>query len=97
VRSRLLAEPGTIPSMAQIARELNVTTRTLHRHLAAEGVSFRTLIDEVRETLATELLTGTGLSVEQVARRLGYAEPASFTHAFIRWHGVAPGRYRRTH
>lgn len=26
--------------------------------------------------------------------RLGYAETAAFTHAFSRWHGVPPSRYR---
>ena len=37
---------------------------------------------------------GRGLTVEQVARRLGYAETAAFNHAFSRWFGVAPNEYR---
>ncbi len=32
---------------------------------------------------------------EEVARRLGYAEAASFTHAFSRWKGIPPGAWAR--
>jgi AraC-like DNA-binding protein len=49
----------------------------------------------VRATLAAELLSHVGLTVEQVARRLGYAETAAFNHAFARWYGLAPNEYRR--
>jgi AraC-like DNA-binding protein len=41
------------------------------------------------------LLSQVGLTVEQVARRLGYAETAAFNHAFSRWFGVAPNEFRR--
>jgi len=41
------------------------------------------------------LLSTGSLSVEQVARRLGYAETASFTHAFTRWKGVSPRAWVR--
>ena len=37
------------------------------------------------------------MTTRTLRRRLGYAEPASFAHALIRWHGIAPGRYRRAH
>ena len=80
-----------MPSMGQVARELAVAERTLHRQLAAEHTSFRALVDEVRETLAVELL-GNNLTVEEVARRLGYSETAAFTHAFKRWRGHPPSR-----
>lgn len=96
VRSRLLREPGTIPSMAQVAAELHITPRTLHRRLAAESVTFRTLLDEVRDAIATELLSVTSLSVQQIATRLGYTETASFLHAFQRWHHTSPGQYRQS-
>jgi AraC-like DNA-binding protein len=49
----------------------------------------------VRATLAIELLSQVGLTVEQVARRLGYAETAAFDNAFSRWYG-APNEYRRS-
>ena len=30
------------------------------------------------------------MSIDQIALLLGYGEVGSFTHAFRRWHGVAP-------
>lgn len=93
LRARLLKDPAQLPSMAAVARELAVTERTLHRRLAAEKTSYRLLVEEVREALAVELL-GNDLTVEQVARRLGYSETAAFTHAFIRWRGHPPSRLK---
>lgn len=93
VRTRLVRDPGQLPSMAVIAEELFMTERTLNRRLAAEHTSYRALVDEVRATLAGELLAS-GLTVEQTARQLGYSESAAFTRAFIRWTGTPPSRYR---
>lgn len=97
VRQRLLRDPSAPPSMVEVAAVRHVTERTLRRQLEAEGTSFRQLLDEVREALAHELLLEAGLSVEQTARRLGFAEPASFVHAFRRWTGTTPGGYRDAH
>jgi AraC-like DNA-binding protein len=49
----------------------------------------------VREQLAADLLRNGALTVEEVAQRLGYAETASFTHAFRRWTGVGPRAHRQ--
>jgi AraC-like DNA-binding protein len=95
VRSKLLSAPGEMPNLDTVAASLHVHPRTLRRRLAEEGTSFRTLTNDVRATLAAELLSQVGLTVEQVARRLGYAETAAFNHAFSRWYGVAPNAYRR--
>lgn len=94
LRARLLEHPAQMPTMAVLARELAVTERTLHRRLAEENISYRALVSEVRETIAVELL-GNGLTVEEVAHRLGYAETAAFTHAFTRWRGHPPSRLSR--
>ncbi|MFD2400258.1 helix-turn-helix transcriptional regulator [Prauserella oleivorans] len=72
-----------------------MTVRTLRRKLAAEGTSYRALVDEVRETVAEDLLATPALSVEQIAHRLGYSEASSFIHAFTRWKGVPPREFRR--
>jgi AraC-like DNA-binding protein len=80
--------------MGHIAAGMHIAERTLHRRLAREGTSYRALLDEVRETLAKELLAN-GLTVKEVSDRLGYSEPAAFTHAYTRWHG-APPRTRLT-
>lgn len=94
VRSQLLSAPGEMPGLDAVAASLHLHPRTLRRRLADEGTSFRAITNDVRSTLATELLSQVGLTVEQVARRLGYAETAAFNHAFVRWYGVAPHEYR---
>jgi len=50
----------------------------------------------VRRRLAIELLEQ-DTPVEQIAKRLGYAEMGNFTHAFKRWEGVAPSNFRSPH
>jgi AraC-like DNA-binding protein len=89
VRDLLVAHPAGMPSVDQVAAALHLSTRTLRRRLDGEGSTYRSLVEEVREALAEELLRA-ALPVEQVARRLGYAETASFTHAFTRWKGRSP-------
>lgn len=92
VRHYLLQRLAESPSPATAALALGMGTRTLRRRLAEEGTSFRELHDQVRRVFAVELLEA-GLPPARVARRLGYAGPAAFTHAFRRWHGVAPREF----
>jgi AraC-like DNA-binding protein len=94
VRDVLVANLADPPSGDEVARILHVSGRTLRHHLAAEGTSYRALLDEVREHVAEELLIGAGLSVEQVAQRVGYGDVSSFSHAFRRWKGVGPRAFR---
>lgn len=94
VRARLLAHPHELADMRTVAAELHIDRRTLRRHLADEGTTFRALTEEIRETLAVELLTAAGLTVDEVAGRLGYHDAAGFSRAFKRWTGSPPGAYR---
>jgi len=94
VRHLLMNEPGRAPDMQRIAKQLATTSRSLRRRLKEEGTSFRVLVDEVRETLAEQLLSTAGLSVDAVAQRLGFANTAGFITAFKRWKGVPPGAWR---
>ncbi|AXQ31137.1 AraC family transcriptional regulator [Solimonas sp. K1W22B-7] len=95
VRQFLRRQPGmAVADMAAASAELQIQPRSLRRSLQAEGVSFRALADELRQSLAEELLLVPQLSVEDVAHRLGYDEVASFTRAFKRWTGLPPGKWR---
>lgn len=91
VRTRIVQNSNEIPSMATIAADFHMTERTLHRRLAAEGTSYRALLDEIRKTLAAEMLDS-GLTVEETGRRLGYSETPAFTRAYNRWNGHSPSR-----
>lgn len=94
VRRALLDRPGEFPSQARIAEGMDLSERSLRRRLAQESTSYREILDQVRETLARAYLSDTDLRVEDIAERLGYSDAANFSHAFRRWTGTAPGRYR---
>ncbi|MFG2918294.1 helix-turn-helix transcriptional regulator [Kitasatospora sp. NPDC048298] len=95
VRDVLVSRLVDPPDADEVARLLHVGSRTLRHRLAAEGTSYRALLAEVREHLAEELLITAGMPVEQIARRLGYAEVSSFSQAFRQWKGVGPREYRK--
>jgi AraC-like DNA-binding protein len=96
VRDILLTQPQHIPDMEMVATRLCMSSRTLRRHLLAEGVSYRLLVDEVRMALAEELLTLRGITVEQISVRLGYSEVSNFLHAFKRCKGQTPKAFKET-
>lgn len=88
VRVLITQRLSTGAPMPVVAAAAGLSERTLRRRLADEGTSYQRLLDEVRETLALELLGS--LPVQDVAVRLGYAEASSFILAFRRWTGRTP-------
>jgi AraC-like DNA-binding protein len=94
VRDLVVAQLRQPPSLPDVAASLQMSPRTLRRHLANEGTTLRQLIDEVRAALAAELVTGGRLTVAEISRRLGYVEVSSFSQAFRRWYGVSPRGFR---
>lgn len=95
LRRTLLARPGVFPALPEAAAACGLSVRTLRRHLAAEGTSYRAELDRLRRELASRYLADTRLSVTETADRLGYRDAAAFSHAFRRWFGESPGRWRR--
>lgn len=93
IHSRCLAAPPPFPTAAKMAQDLGISLRGLHRRLAAEGKSYKTVVDSVREYLAKEFLAKTTITVEEVAERVGYSDAANFRKAFKRWTGQTPGQY----
>jgi len=62
--------------------------------LSAEGKHYQQIVDEVRRSLALEFLRNTGLSVEEIALRIGFSEATNFRKAFRKWTGHTPGHLR---
>ncbi len=81
-------------SQAQAASRLGMSERSLRTHLAREGSSFRTLVDEVRCAVAREELRKPNACVSEIACNLGFSEPSAFHRAFKRWTGLTPRDYR---
>jgi AraC-like DNA-binding protein len=92
---RELAE-GRRVDLAGVCRELRTTPRHLQRKLSEASTSFRELLDGARKSLAPSLLAEPSANVEQVAFRLGYADPTAFIRAFRKWFAMTPGEYRRS-
>jgi AraC-like DNA-binding protein len=84
-------------SLDDIARRVASSRRQLQRAYAEIGdTTFRDHLTGVRMERAAELLATRGLTVREVAYRVGYRQPAQFAKAFRRHHGVSPSDYRAT-
>lgn len=94
LRDLMLQEPERMGDMRSLAAQLCMSERTLRRRLKDEGTSFLGVCENLRRAQAEQMLSVRRLSIEQIALRLGYAESASFIHAFKRWKGQTPHAYR---
>lgn len=90
----IASTPGHAPGMESVARQLATTERTLNRKLRTEGTSFTQILDDVRCNLAKEYLRSTKLTTDEISELVGFSEAANFRHAFRRWTGSTPARYR---
>jgi AraC-like DNA-binding protein len=88
----LLPHGGT--SIESVAAKLHVSPRTLRRKLAAEGVTFAGILEDLRHALAKHYLAEQDLSISRIAWMLGYTEVSAFSHAFRRWTGGPPRAVR---
>src|SRR6478752_3415753 len=78
-----------------LAKATGASVRTLQRRLKDAGVNYNDLQNDVRKTLALNLLENETLALTEIAFSLGYSEVSAFNHAFRRWVGQSPGHYRR--
>jgi AraC family transcriptional regulator, regulatory protein of adaptative response / methylphosphotriester-DNA alkyltransferase methyltransferase len=88
-------EYATDLSLDDIARRVASSRRQLQRAYAEIGqTTFREHLTRVRMQRAAELLSRRGMTVREVARRVGYRQPAQFAKAFRRHQGQAPSAFR---
>lgn len=81
-------------SLELTAKTLGTSPRTLQRRLCGRGINFWTIVEQSRFEIATALLRGTHLSVQEIGSCVGYGTPGAFSRAFVKWAGVAPRAYR---
>jgi AraC-like DNA-binding protein len=86
---------GRPPTLAELARSMGASERTLQRRLGEDATTVQALMEDVRHELSLEYLRDRSLSVGEVADRLGYSSLAAFSRAFRRWRGVSPAAHRR--
>lgn len=91
----LLAMQCECRSVHEMARDLGISERSLHRLLVREGASYFHIAERVRFERAKRLLLA-GTSTEQIAEQLGYSDERSFRRAFKRWALASPAHYRKS-
>lgn len=95
VRQLLLGAAGLAASFEDVASQLAMAPRSLHRRLTEEGTSFRNLVEAERKQLAGQLLESTEMKQDDLAFQLGYGDSTAFARAFRRWFGQSPSEYRK--
>jgi AraC family transcriptional regulator, regulatory protein of adaptative response / methylphosphotriester-DNA alkyltransferase methyltransferase len=95
--STILADHGAGVDLDAVARRIGTSRRQLQRVFAElSDRSFRDTLAAVRMGRARTLLASTDRPIAEIARTVGYVEPAQFTKAFRHHHGMAPRDYRRS-
>ena len=86
--------PDGYPSAQFSAELMDVSERTLARRLAACGLTYGALIDEVRFEEAKRQLREPTARIGDVAMALGFTDQGNFTRMFRRVGGLTPREYR---
>jgi AraC family transcriptional regulator, regulatory protein of adaptative response / methylphosphotriester-DNA alkyltransferase methyltransferase len=87
------AEYAADLELDDIARRVASSRRQLQRAYAEiGGTTFREHLTRVRMERAAALLANGSLTVREVARRVGYRQPAQFAKTFRRHLGSVPSR-----
>lgn len=95
IRHLLAAALPQVPDERQVAAHFGLSVRALQRQLKAQDSHFGALLAQVRHARAIRELAWPDTPLPVVAARVGFAEQSSFQRAFVRWHGITPGQYRR--
>ena len=82
-------------NIVTVANTLNISERTLRRHLSDEGFTFAQVLVDVRSRLSMLYLKNSDLSILDVALLLGYSNQSAFTSAFKTWNEITPSLWRK--
>lgn len=88
-----LDRPWTLPELARAAGMSR--SAFFERFTRRVGLRPTEYVTGWRMAVARSLLRGGGLSLDEVARRIGYGSASTFSTAFSRHVGQPPGRYMR--
>lgn len=83
------------PVLEEVAEKMGLSSWSLQRRLREAGLSFTTLVDNVRCEMAKHYLQQRQLPISEMALLLGYSEVSAFSRAFRRWFGISPRQWRQ--
>ncbi|NVK37891.1 MAG: AraC family transcriptional regulator ligand-binding domain-containing protein [Gammaproteobacteria bacterium] len=95
VKQTIRKTPFTQVSLEQLGDKLHMSPRSLRRHLHAQGVNYKTLLENERKRLALKRIESSEHSLDDIAHELGYHNASSFSRAFKRWFGQSPLHYKQ--
>ena len=85
-------------SIERVARSFGCSKRTLQRWIKQDlGVSYNTLVEEVRFDVARHLLEHTHMPITEISLAAGYSKPTNFTRGFKKAVGCSPRHWRKIH
>ena len=82
------------PGVSRVAARMKMSVRTLSRSLAAEGTTYRAILNQLRAEMASRHLANPRMSIAETAFLLGFSELSAFYRAFRRWTGQTPAQFR---
>lgn len=85
---------GGAPHLEDVAETLGLSPRSLHRRLAAEGTSYRTVLQDCRLNAAKALLRDTDIPLTTLGIQMGYSDATAFSRAFKKKTGLSPVAWR---
>jgi len=91
----LATDVGRNWKIADVAKLMAVSTRSLQRHLKSDGRSFSTVLRRARLRQATDMLTTSAASLAEIGYCCGYADQAHFQRDFLRITNITPKRFRQ--
>lgn len=81
-------------SATEVAATMGMSEPTLRRRLAAEGSSYRALLEDARMSHALEMLMASNMPIGHVAHAVGYLSASRFSSRFTARYGITPRMLR---
>ena len=95
VQEIIVSATSRTPLVDEVATQLGLSSRTFRRKLQQRSTTYQTILNRVRAELATDYLSNSDLTIDQIAAIIGFSETTTFRSAFKKWTGNSAAKVRR--